>query len=80
MQDHYAKMAASYEEVRGNFERFGVMGDNVRFLVGWFKDTLPVAPIDRLAVMRLDGDYYEFDHGRSNIALSEIVARRVRHH
>ena len=33
--------------------------DQVRFLVGWFKDTLPAAPIDRLAVLRLDGDYYE---------------------
>ncbi|HJU39681.1 MAG TPA: TylF/MycF/NovP-related O-methyltransferase, partial [Tahibacter sp.] len=26
---------------------------------GWFKDTLPAAPIERLAVLRLDGDYYE---------------------
>ena len=30
-----------------------------RFLEGWFKDTLPKAPIDRLAVLRLDGDMYE---------------------
>ena len=29
------------------------------FLEGWFKDTLPHAPIDRLAVLRLDGDMYE---------------------
>lgn len=59
MQGHYAKLAASYDEVVGNFERYGAMGDNVRFLVGWFKDTLPTAPIEKLAVMRLDGDYYE---------------------
>jgi hypothetical protein len=26
---------------------------------GWFKETLPAAPIDRLAVLRLDGDLYE---------------------
>jgi Macrocin-O-methyltransferase (TylF) len=25
----------------------------------WFNDTLPDAPIDRLAVLRLDGDMYE---------------------
>ena len=33
----------------------------IRFasLKGWFKDTLPAAPIGALAVMRLDGDYYE---------------------
>jgi hypothetical protein len=31
----------------------------VEFLKGWFKDTLPVAPIGKLAVLRLDGDYYD---------------------
>jgi hypothetical protein len=31
----------------------------VRFLKGWFKDTLPGAPVGALAIMRLDGDYYE---------------------
>ena len=29
------------------------------FLKGWFKDTLPVAPITRLAILRLDGDMYQ---------------------
>jgi len=54
-----AELAVSLEEVRKNFERYGLLDDQVRFLKGWFKDTLPVAPIDRLAVMRLDGDMYE---------------------
>ena len=30
----------------------------MRFLVGWFHETLPSAPIERLALMRLDGDMY----------------------
>ena len=30
-----------------------------RFLPGYFRETLPVAPIERLAVLRLDGDLYE---------------------
>jgi O-methyltransferase len=47
------------EEVRHNFERYGLLDDRVKFLVGWFKDTLPTAPIERLALMRLDGDMYE---------------------
>jgi O-methyltransferase len=25
---------------------------------GWFKDTLPSAPIEKLAILRLDGDMY----------------------
>ena len=47
------------DEVRHSFERYGLLDDRVKFLVGWFKDTLPTAPIDQLALMRLDGDMYE---------------------
>jgi O-methyltransferase len=46
-------------EVRANFERYGLLDDQVRFLPGWFKDTLQDAPIERIAVLRLDGDLYE---------------------
>jgi O-methyltransferase len=59
MQKHYAKMAAGLDEVRANFEAYGLLSDKVHFLKGWFKDTLPTAPIERLSLMRLDGDYYE---------------------
>jgi O-methyltransferase len=47
------------EEVKRNFARYRLLDDQVRFLVGWFRDTLPSAPIQQLAVMRLDGDMYE---------------------
>jgi hypothetical protein len=47
------------EEVQANFARYGLLDDQVRFLPGWFKDTLPSAPVDRIAVLRLDGDMYE---------------------
>ena len=57
--DQYAELAVGLDEVRGNFERYGLLDDNVEFLKGWFKDTLPTAPIDTLAVVRLDGDMYE---------------------
>ena len=46
------------EQVQANFARYGLLDDRVRFLAGWFKDTLPDAPIERLAVLRLDGDMY----------------------
>lgn len=57
--DGYEELAVSLEQVKANFERFGLLDDQVRFLEGWFRDTLPVAPIGALAVMRLDGDLYE---------------------
>jgi O-methyltransferase len=52
-------LAVGVEQVKHNFERYGLLDDQVRFLVGWFKDTLPVAPIEQLSVLRLDGDLYE---------------------
>ena len=53
------ELAVSLEEVKTNFERYGLLDDQVRFLKGWFRDTLPDAPIERLAVLRLDGDMYQ---------------------
>ena len=55
----FRELAVPVEEVRRNFERFGLLDDRVRFLVGWFRDTLPNAPVERLALIRLDGDMYE---------------------
>lgn len=55
----YEELAVSMEEVRGNFERYGLLDDQVGFLKGWFRDTLPEAPFTTLAVARLDGDMYE---------------------
>jgi hypothetical protein len=55
----YADLAVSLEGVQSNFARYDLLDEQVRFLKGWFRDTLPVAPIERLAVLRLDGDMYE---------------------
>ncbi len=55
----YSELAVTEHEVRDNFARYGLLDQHVRFLPGWFRDTLPAAPIDRLAVLRLDGDLYE---------------------
>jgi hypothetical protein len=52
-------LGVSLEEVKRNFEAYDLLDDQVEFLPGWFKDTLPVAPIERLSIMRLDGDLYE---------------------
>lgn len=58
---HWAQppLAVSLDEVKGNFARYGLLDDQVQFLAGWFRDTLPNAPIEQLAVLRLDGDMYE---------------------
>ncbi|HET6748757.1 MAG TPA: TylF/MycF family methyltransferase [Actinomycetes bacterium] len=58
--EHWTReqLAVPLEQVQANFARYGLLDDRVRFLAGWFKDTLPDAPIERLAVLRLDGDMY----------------------
>lgn len=50
--------AVSLEEVRRNFERYGLLDEGVQFLPGWFADSLP-AWQGQLALLRLDGDWYE---------------------
>ncbi len=55
----FRELAAPLESVKHNFARYGMLDDRVRFLPGWFKDTLPTAPIQQLAVLRIDADMYE---------------------
>ncbi len=37
----------------------GLLDEQVRFLVGWFSETLPQAPIEQLALLRVDCDLYQ---------------------
>jgi hypothetical protein len=59
MTSVYKHFAVSLDDVRDNFARFGLLDHQVGFIKGWFKDSLPSAPITQLAIMRLDADYYE---------------------
>lgn len=54
----FTELAVPIDEVRDNFRRYGLLDDEVRFLKGWFWETLPAAPIEKLAMLRLDGDMY----------------------
>ena len=57
-EERHPWMAAGLEAVRDNFATYDLLSDNVRFLPGLFADTLPSAPVERLAILRLDGDLY----------------------
>jgi len=56
---HGDQLAIPADTVRLNFARYGLIDNRVKFLVGWFKDTLPLAPIERLSILRIDADMYE---------------------
>lgn len=57
----HRELAVGLEQVQANFARYGLLDDRVRFVPGWFRDTLPklAAEIGPIAVLRLDGDMYE---------------------
>lgn len=52
-------LRVSLEEVKENFSAYGLLDEQVRFVQGWFRETLPTCEVQRLALLRLDGDLYE---------------------
>lgn len=68
----YDFLRVSKESVQENFRAYGLLDEQVKFLKGWFKDTLPTAPIDKLAILRLDGDMYESTMDALNALYSRL--------
>ncbi len=58
-KSQYPYLAIGIDAVKDLFARYELLDEQVQFLKGWFKDTLPIAPIEKLALLRLDGDLYE---------------------
>ena len=54
----YDELIVPLDRVKRSFENYGLLDEQVDFLPGWFKDTLPGAPIEKLSLLRLDGDMY----------------------
>jgi O-methyltransferase len=54
----FQSLAIPLDVVKQNFARYRLLDAQVQFLVGWFRDVLPGAPIEKLAILRLDGDMY----------------------
>ncbi len=52
-------LAASLEEVYNNYKEYNISTERVIFNKGWFKDTLPNNEVNKISLLRLDGDLYE---------------------
>jgi Macrocin-O-methyltransferase (TylF) len=52
-------LAVSVEQVRSNFARYGLLDEHVRFVEGYFSDTLPALRGHAWSLLRLDGDQYK---------------------
>jgi O-methyltransferase len=64
-------LAVELDEVKANFEVYGLLDGQVRFLQGWFEDTLSTPEIGKLAICRLDGDMY----GSTVVALDALYPK-----
>jgi hypothetical protein len=53
------ELAVTLETVKNNFSRYELLDAQVKFIEGWFSETLHKAPVEKLAILRLDGDMYE---------------------
>jgi hypothetical protein len=53
------RRGSQLKEVKQNFERYDLLDGQVKFLQGFFHDTLPSAPVQKLAILRADGDLYD---------------------
>lgn len=51
-------LAVSLRSVQDNFRTYDLLSDRVRFLPGWFAESLPAAPVGPLAILRVDADLY----------------------
>ena len=52
-------LTATLDEVQANFAWHGLLDHQVRFVPGWFRETLPRLAGHPWSVIRLDGDLYE---------------------
>ena len=70
---HYTfdSLRVSLDEVKRNFQKYGLLDDQVMFLEGFFANTLHSAPIDKLSLLRLDGDMY----GSTMDALANLYSK-----
>jgi hypothetical protein len=57
-QPAQAHLAVPMSDVRHNFKLYGLLDQQVRFIPGWFSNTLP-GPVKQLSLLRLDSDLYE---------------------
>jgi len=52
------ELSVSLEKVKTNFRKYDLLDNQVKFIKGWFSETLSSAPINELSVIRIDCDMY----------------------
>jgi O-methyltransferase len=55
----FRDLVVSLDTVKQSIARYGFNDSQISYLPGWFRDTLPSMPIERIALLHLDCDMYE---------------------
>jgi O-methyltransferase len=55
----FKELAIGLDEVKSNFRKYGLLDEQVKFVKGFFHETLPALKTRPFALIRLDGDMYE---------------------
>jgi len=50
--------AISLEEVKSNFDKYNLLDDKITFIKGFFENSLVNSNINKISILRLDGDMY----------------------
>lgn len=70
----YAAPRDTFEEnLKANGLRNKSTSPTIKVLQGWFNETLPDAPIEKIAFLRLDGDIYVSTHDSLNALYDRVV-------
>ena len=67
----WTSLAVSQKEVESHFRAYGLLDQRVRFLPGWFEDSLRTVPRITLALLRIDADLY----GSTTTVLTRLYDR-----
>ena len=51
-------LRVSVDDVKSNFDKYNLLDENVCFIEGFFENSLKTANINKLSLLRLDGDMY----------------------
>lgn len=73
-KNRYPVLAIDLERVQNSFARYHLLDKQTVFLKGWFGDTLPNAPVEKIALLRLDGDLYESTMDALNACYHKVVS------
>ncbi|MCB9228020.1 MAG: class I SAM-dependent methyltransferase [Deltaproteobacteria bacterium] len=65
-------LACSLDFVRNHFAKAGLLDERIKFVPGWFDETLPSLAINSIALLRIDADWYHSTNSVLNFLYRKV--------